>query len=136
VSLFAADRGTDTGFKKSAAEEVDRFFGGTFVGKAFDFVVGNEVHLCEKTAGVLGKEGGLFWRIVDSCQENIFEEDLFLFGTNKNVTGFEESVEGVPFVNRHNLVADSVAGGMKREGETKLKRVVGKLLDLRCKSAR
>jgi hypothetical protein len=40
VSLFAADRGTDTGFKKSATEEVDRFFGGTFAGETFDFVVG------------------------------------------------------------------------------------------------
>ena len=84
----------------------------------------------------MGKEGGLFRRIVDSCQENIFKEDLFLFGTDKNVTGFEESVEGVPFVNRHNLIADSVAGGMKGEGETKLEGVVGELLDLRCKSAR
>ena len=136
MSLFAADRGTDTGFKKSATEKVDRFFGGTFVGKAFDFVVGNEVNLGKKTAGVLGKEGGLFRRIVDSCQENIFEEDLFLFGTDKNVTGLEESVEGVTFVNRHNLVADRIAGGMEREGETKLERVVGELLDLRCKSTR
>lgn len=67
MAFFAADRGTDTGFKKSAAEEVDRFFRGTFVGKAFDFVVGNEVHLSKKAAGVLGKEGGLFRRIVDSC---------------------------------------------------------------------
>jgi len=85
---------------------------------------------------VLGEEIGLFRRIVDSCQEDIFEEDLFLFGTDKNVAGFEESVEWVTFVNRHNLVADSIAGGMEREGETKLERVVGKLLDLRCKSAR
>ena len=136
MTLFAADRGTDTGFKKSAAEEVDRFFRGTFVGKAFDFVVGNEVHLSKKAAGMLGKEGGLFRRIVDSCKEDIFEEDLFLFSTDKNVTGFEESVEGVTFINRHNFVADSVAGGMEREGETKLERVVGELLDLRCKSAR
>lgn len=85
---------------------------------------------------MLGEESSLFRRIVDPCQENIFEEDLFLFGTDKNVTGFEESVEGITFVNRHNLVADSIAGSMKREGETKLKRVVGELLNLRCKSAR
>ena len=85
---------------------------------------------------MLGEESSLFRRIVDSCQENIFEEDLFLFGTDKNVAGFEESVEGVPFVNRHDFVADSVAGRMKGEGETKLERVVGELLDLRCKSAR
>lgn len=85
---------------------------------------------------MLGKEGGLFWRIVDSCQENIFEEDLFLFGTYKNVTGLEESVEGVPFVHRHNFVANRIAGGMEGEGETKLEWVVGELLDLRCKSAR
>ena len=41
MTLFAADRGTDTGFKKGATEEVDRFLGGTLVGEAFDFVVGN-----------------------------------------------------------------------------------------------
>lgn len=135
MSLFAADRGTDTGFKKGTTEKVDRFFGGTFVGKAFDFVVGNEVHLCEKTAGVLGKEGGLFRRIVDSCQENIFEEDLFLLARTKTSQA-SRSRSRVPFINRHNFVADSVAGGMKGEGETKLERVVGELLDLRCKSAR
>ena len=85
---------------------------------------------------MLGKESSLFRRIVDSCQEDIFEEDLFLFGADKNVTGFEESVEGVTFVNRHNFIADSIAGGMEGEGETKLERVIGELLDLRCKSAR
>jgi hypothetical protein len=115
VSLFATDRGTDTGFKKGATKEVDRFFGGALVGKAFDFVVGNEVHLGKKAAGVLGKEGGLFRRIVDSCQEDIFEEDLFLFGTDKNVTGFEEPVEGITFVNRHNFIPDGVAGCVKGE---------------------
>ena len=41
MSLFAADRGTDTGFKKGAAEKVDRFFGWTFVGETFDFIVGD-----------------------------------------------------------------------------------------------
>ena len=59
MSLFAADRGTDTGFKKGATEEVDRFFGGAFVGKAFDFVVGNEVHLGKKGGGRVGQGGWL-----------------------------------------------------------------------------
>ena len=111
------------------------FFGRAFVGQAFDFVVGDQVDLCEKTAGVLSKEGGLFRGIVDSGQKNVFKEDLFLFGADKNVTGFEESVEGESFVDRHNLVPDGVAGGVKRECEAKLERMVGELLDLGGKPA-
>ena len=72
----------------------------------------------------------MLWGVVDSSEKNVFKENLFLFGADKNVTGFEESVEGVTFVNRHNLVADSVAGGMEREGEAKLERMVCELLDL------
>ena len=83
----------------------------------------------------MGKEGGLFRGIINSCQEDIFEEDLFLFGTDENVTGIEKSIEWESFIDRHNLVADSIAGGMEREGETKLERVVGELLDLGGKSA-
>jgi hypothetical protein len=135
VAFFAPDRGTDSGFKKSATEEVDCFFGRALVGQAFDFVVGDQVDLREKTAGVLSKEGGLFRGIVDSGEENIFEEDLFLFGANKDVTGLEESIERESFVDRHNLVPDGVAGGVKGESEAKLERMVGKLLDLGGESA-
>ena len=41
MAFFAADRGTDTGFKKGATEKVDRFLGGAFVRETFDFVVGD-----------------------------------------------------------------------------------------------
>ena len=111
------------------------FFGRAFVGQAFDFVVGDQVDLCEKTAGVLGEEGGLFRGIVDSSEQNVFEENLFLFCTDKNITGFEESVERESFIDRHNLVPDGVACGVKGEREAKLERMVGKLLDLGGKSA-
>jgi hypothetical protein len=111
------------------------FFGRAFIGEAFDFVVWDQVNLCEKTTGVLGEEGGLFRGIVDSSQENVFKEDLFLFCTDKDVTGFEKSIERESFIDRHNLVPDGVACGVKGEREAKLERMVGKLLDLRGKSA-
>jgi hypothetical protein len=135
VALFAPNRGTDSSFKKSATEEVDCFFGRTFVGEAFDFVVGDQVHLCEKTTGVLGEEGGLFRGIVDSSEKNIFEEDLFLFGSDKDVTGFEKSIEGKSFIDRHDLVADGIARSVKGECEAELEWVIGKFLDLGGKSA-
>ena len=124
VTFLASDCGSHSSFEKSAAEEVDGIFGRSLVGKAFDLVVGDEVHFCEKTAGVLGEEGGLLWRIVDSCEENVFKENLFLFGTDKNVTGFEESVEGITFVDGHDLIADGVAGGVKGKREAKLEWVI------------
>jgi hypothetical protein len=124
VTFLATDCGSHSSFKKSAAEEVDGVLGGSLVGKAFDFVVGDEVHFCEKTTGVLGEEGGLLQRIVDSCEENVFKENLFLFGTDKNVTGFEESVEGETFIDGHNFIADGVAGGVKGEREAKLEWVI------------
>ncbi len=54
VTFLASDCGSHSSFEKCAAEEVDRIFGRSLVGKAFDLVVGDEVHFCEKTAGVLG----------------------------------------------------------------------------------
>jgi len=124
VTFLASDCGSHSSFEKSAAEEVDGIFGRSLVGKAFDLVVGDEVNFCEKTAGVLGEKGGLLRRIVDSCEENVFKENLFLFGTDKNVTGLEESVEGITFVDGHDLIADGVAGGVKGEREAKLEWVI------------
>ena len=76
----------------------------------------------------------MLWGVVDSGEKNVFKENLFLFGADKNVTGFEESVEGETFIDGHDLIADGVAGGVKREREAKLERMVGELLDLGSKS--
>ena len=124
MAFFAANGRADPCFEEGATKEVDGFLRRAFVGKAFDFVVGDEVYFGEKTAGVLGEEGGLFWRVVDSCEENVFKENLFLFGTDKNVTGLEEAVEGITFVDGHDLIADGVAGGVKGEREANLKWVI------------
>ena len=72
----------------------------------------------------------MLWGVVDSGEKNVFKENLFFFGADKNVTGFEESVEGETFIDRHNLIADGVAGGVKGECEAKLEWMIGELLDL------
>ena len=135
MTFFAANGRADPGFKESATEEVDSLLGWTFVGKAFDFVVGDEVYFGEKAASVLGEKSGLFGGIIDSGEENIFKENLFLFGTNKDVTGLEKAVEREPFIDGHDFVSDGVAGGMKREGEAELEWVISQLLDLGGESA-
>lgn len=130
MTFFAANGRADPGFEESATEKVDSLLGWTFVGKAFDFVVGDEVYFGEKAASVLGEKGGLFGGIIDSGEENIFKENLFLFGTNKDVTGLEQAVEGIAFVDGHDLIADGVTGGVERESEAELEWVIGQLLDL------
>lgn len=135
MAFFAANGRADPCFEEGATEEVDGLLGRAFVGKTFDFVVGDEVYFGEKTAGVLGEEGGLFRGIIDSREENILKEDLFLFGTDKDVTGLEKAVEGEPFIDGHDFVSDGVAGGMKREGEAELEWVISQLLDLGGESA-
>ena len=130
MTFFAANGRADPGFKESATEEVDSLLGWTFVGKAFDFVVGDEVYFGEKAASVLGEKGGLFGGIIDSGEENIFKENLFLFGTNKDVTGLEKAAERESFIHRHDFVADDIAGGVERQSEAELEWVIGQLLDL------
>lgn len=130
VTFFASNGGADTGLKKSAAEEVDRFFGGALVGQAFDLVIGDEVNLGEKAAGVLGEESRLLGGVIDAGEKDVFEKDLFFARTDKDVAGLEEAIEGETFVDGHNLIADSVAGGVEGEGEAELKWVVGEFLDL------
>ena len=68
VAFFAADGCTNTSGEKGPAEEVDGVFGGAFVGKSFDFVVGDEVDLGLESFGVLGKEAGLIGTIVDASE--------------------------------------------------------------------
>ena len=75
VAFFAADGCANSGGEEGPAEEVDGVFGGSFVGESFDLVVGDEVDLGVESFGVLGEEAGLFWAIVDACEENVFEED-------------------------------------------------------------
>ena len=111
---------------------MDRLLGRAFVREVFDFVVRDQVYLCEKAAGMLGQEGGLLRGVIDARQQDIFEKNLFLFGADKNITGLKKTIEGVTFVDRHNFIPDGVAGGVKGEGETELERMVGELLDLRC----
>ena len=68
VAFFAADGCTNTSGEKGPAEEVDGVFGGAFVGKSFDFVVGDEVDLGLESFGVLSEEAGLIGSVVDSSE--------------------------------------------------------------------
>ena len=68
VAFFAADGCANSGGEEGSAEKVDSVLGGAFVGKSFDFVVGDEVDLGLESFGVLGEEAGLLGAIVDACE--------------------------------------------------------------------
>ena len=130
VAFFAADGCTNTSGEKGPAEEVDGVFGGAFVGKSFDFVVGDEVDLGLESFGVLGKEAGLIGAIVDACEENVFEEDQFFTSSDKGIAGSEETFHGITFIDGHDLIADLIAGGVEGEGEAEGEGVVSEFFDL------
>ena len=113
VAFFAADGCTNTSGEKGPAEKVDGVFGGSFVGQAFDFVVGDEVDLGVESFGVLGEDAGLIGTIVDAREENIFKEDKFFTGSDKDVAGGEEAFHGITFIYGHDLIADFIAGGVE-----------------------
>lgn len=75
MAFFAADGSSNSGSEESAAEEMNGVFSGSFVGEAFDFIVGDEVDLGLEAFGVLREEAGLLGAIVDPSEENVFEED-------------------------------------------------------------
>ena len=130
VAFFAADGCTNTSGEKGPAEEVDGVFGGAFVGKSFDFVVGDKVDLGLESFGVLGKEAGLIWAIVDACEENVFEEDQFFTSSDKGIAGSEETFHGITFIDGHDLIADLIAGGVEGEGEAEGEGVVSEFFYL------
>ena len=130
VTFFTADGCANSGGKKGSTEEVDGVFGGSFIGEAFDFVVGDEVDLGVESFGVLGEEAGLFGAIVDACEENVFEEDQFFTSSDKGIAGSEEAFHGVAFIHGHDLIADLIAGGVEGEGEAERKGVVSEFFDL------
>ena len=130
VTFFAADGCANSGGEKGSTEEVDGVFGGSFVGEAFDFVVGDKVDLGVESFGVLGEEASLIGTIVDAREENIFKEDKFFTGSDKNVAGGEETFHGITFIYGHDLIADFIAGGVEGEGEAEGKGVVSELFDL------
>ena len=135
VAFFAADGCTNTSGEKGPAEEVDGVFGGAFVGKSFDFVVGDEVDLGLESFGVLGQEAGLIGAIVDACEENVFEEDQFFTSSDKGIAGSEETFHGIAFIDGHDLIADLIAGGVEGEGEAEGEGVVSEFFDLGSKPA-
>ena len=130
VAFFAADGCANSGGEKGSAEEVDGVFGGSFVGEAFDFVVGDEVDLGVESFGVLGEEAGLFGAIVDACEEDVFEKDKFFTSSDKGIAGSEETFHGITFIDGHDLIADLIAGGVEGEGEAERKGVVSEFFDL------
>ena len=113
VAFFAADGCANSGGEEGSAEKMDGIFGGSFVGEAFDFVVGDEVDLGVESFGVLGEEAGLFGAIVDACEEDVFEEDKFFTSGDKGIAGGEEAFHGITFIDGHNLIADLIAGGVE-----------------------
>ena len=130
VAFFAADGCANSGGEESSAEEVDGVFGGSFVGEAFNFVVGDEVDLGVESFGVLGEKAGLFGTIVDACEKNVFEEDKFFTSGDKGIAGGEEAFHGITFIDGHDLIADLIAGGVKGEGEAEGEGVVSEFFDL------
>jgi len=135
MAFFAADGCTNTSGEEGSAEKVDSVFGGSFVGKSFDFVVGDEVDLGVESFGVLGEEAGLIGTIVDTCEENVFKEDQFFTSSDKGIAGSEETFHGITFIDGHDLIADLIAGGVEGESETEGEGVVREFFDLRGEAA-
>jgi len=130
VTFFAADGCANSGGEKGSTKEVDGVFGGSFVGEAFDFVVGDEVDLGVESFGVLGEKAGLIGTIVDACEENIFKEDKFLTSSDKDVAGGEKTFHGITFIYGHDLIANFIAGGVEGESEAEGEGVVSEFFDL------
>ena len=130
VAFFATNSCANSGGEKGLAEKVDGVFGGSFVGKSFDFVVGDEVDLGLESFCVLGEEAGLIGTIVDASEKNIFKEDQFFTSSDKGIAGSEEAFHGITFIDGHDLIANLIAGGVEGEGESKGKGVVSEFFDL------
>jgi hypothetical protein len=130
VAFFATNSCANSGGEKGLAEKVDGVFGGSFVGKSFDFVVGDEVDLGLESFCVLGEEAGLIGTIVNACEENVFEEDKLLTRGDKGIASGEEAFHRITFIDGHDLIADLIAGGVKGKGEAEGKGVVGEFFDL------
>ena len=130
VAFFATNSCANSGGEEGSAEKVDGVFGGSFVGEAFDFVVGDEVDLGLESFGVLGEEAGLIGTIVNACEENVFEEDKLFASSDKGIAGSEETFHGITFIDGHDLIADLIAGGVEGKGEAEGKGVVSEFFDL------
>ena len=112
-------------------------FRGSAEGLLLDFVIGNQVDVSENPMPAnQGSEGvGVFERIVDSLEQDVFEGDaagriLFVLGD-----GLEEFVHVVFPRDGHEPFADFLAGGMEGDGEVELQSLFPKPADSFGKAA-
>ena len=90
---------------------------GLFPREGGDRVVRNEIDFGLETAGDASQVPGLFGRVVDAVEEHIFEGDFLFFEAAVFLAGIQEPSQRIFPVDRHQLIAQLVAGGMQRDGE-------------------
>ena len=78
VAFFEAEGGGDAGVFEDVVEGAAVGVRRAFPVEALDGVVGDEVHLGVEAAGVAGEDGGLFERVVDALDEDVFEGELLV----------------------------------------------------------
>lgn len=98
--------------------------------ESMDGIVGDEVNMGVQVAGDGGEVAGLIEGIVHILNEDKLEGGHTAGGGAKVLNSGEELFEGVFAVDRHDLLADLVGGSMEADGEPRLDRFAGELLDL------
>jgi hypothetical protein len=135
VAFFAAQGGGDAGIREHFQEGFLLSFFRAFPGQAFDGVVGDEIDFGFDTAGAFHQRSRLLQAVIDAGDENVFEGEALFVMLLPIRQGFEELIERVFLVYRHDLVSHLIAGTVKGDREADLQGDVGEFFDLRGEAA-
>ena len=77
----------------------------------------------------------LFFGVVNTCNQNVFEVDALLLTVRVVFAGVEQTRQVIFAIHRHNFVSHQVSRAVERDRKAALQGFVGQLPDLRRQSA-
>ena len=135
MALLTPQRCRDPGIEQHGLEGVLLLLAGALPVQPFDRVVGDQVYLRHQRFRGFCQQSRLIQRVVHAGDQNEFKgQPLVALGVPVGQR-FEQLLQRVLAVHRHDLLAHLVAGAVKRDRQPHLEREVGELLDVRGHAA-
>lgn len=130
VAFFLSDGEWNFTFFQDASESLLAFDVRTFPWKSFDLVVGDQIDMGMEAARDLRELVGLVKGVVHILNQDVFKGEHPSVVFAKVLGSWNQFLQRVAPIDRHDFLTDLVRGAMKANGETELDGFFGQLANL------
>ena len=110
--------------------------GGTLPVQSLDLIVRDEVDFGPQAPRMADESACLVLRIIEASNEDILQSERLTLTRAVILTSIHKLAKRILSVDRHDLTADLISGGVERNGQANLQRLIGEFNNARNEPTR